>query len=112
MPNWDIDLDQTSTFEWYVIKFSFRNGYQKNMCLNEIRLRAQNMITVRGSIAHIIEGNPYDHLMSMKIFTLIMNKIFFINSANYEKNGYGLDSDSLTTTCYLIAYFHIVREVG
>jgi len=47
------------------------------MCLNEIRLRAQDMITVLGSIAHIIGGNPYDRLMSIiRIFTLIMNKIF------------------------------------
>ena len=31
-----------------------------------------------GSIVNIIGGDLYDHLISMRIFTLIMNKILII----------------------------------
>ena len=33
------------------------------------------MITILGSIVNIV-GGVYDHLMSMRIFTLVMNEIF------------------------------------
>ena len=47
------------------------------MCLEEIRLHAQCTITIIGSKVNIIGGGGlYDHLMSMIIFTLIMNKVF------------------------------------
>ena len=46
-------------------------------CLEEIQLHAQCMITILGSKVNIIgEGALYDHLMSTRIFNLIMNKIF------------------------------------
>ena len=47
------------------------------MCQTKIGLCAQNMITIIGSnIANIIGGGwVYDDSMSMRIFTLIMNKI-------------------------------------
>jgi hypothetical protein len=48
----------------------------KKMCLKEIGLCVQNMITALGSIVNIIGGDLYDHLMSTINFTLIMNKIF------------------------------------
>ena len=35
------------------------------------------MITILGLLVNLIQGRGlYDHMMSMKIFTLIMNKIF------------------------------------
>ena len=41
---------------------------EMNMCLEEIRLRAQKMITILGLIINIIgEGDLYDHLMSTRI---------------------------------------------
>ena len=48
------------------------------MCLEEIGLRAQNMLTILSGIVNIIYmgGDMYDHLMSTRIFTLIMHKIF------------------------------------
>ena len=61
---------------WYGSK----NKCKKDMCLNEIGLRAQNMITSLGSIVNIFGreggGDLYDHLVSTRIFTLIMDKIF------------------------------------
>ena len=33
VPNSVIDLSWTSIFEWYVVKFASKNGYQKDVCL-------------------------------------------------------------------------------
>ena len=40
-------------------------------------LRAHNMITNLGSIANIIGRDLYDHLMSTRIFMVIINKISY-----------------------------------
>jgi hypothetical protein len=45
----------------------------------------------------------YDHLMSTKIFTLIIRKIF-MSSENYGKSGYSLDFE-FANYLTLIAYF-------
>ena len=58
-------------FEWYGVSVTPRTD-TKNTCLKETRLRVQNMITILGPIF----GDLYDHLMSTRIFNLIMNKIF------------------------------------
>ena len=42
-------------FEWYVVRCGSKNGYEKDMCLKETRLRIQNMIITLGSIANILE---------------------------------------------------------
>jgi hypothetical protein len=62
------------------------------MCSKEIGLCAQNMTNILNSIVNIIGGNLYDHLMSTKIFTLIMNEIFMSS----EESGYGLNLDLLS----------------
>jgi hypothetical protein len=68
-------LNQTPIFDWYVIRCGSKNKYQKDMCLKESELHAQNMITILGSIVINIMGDVYDHLMSMRIVTLMTNKI-------------------------------------
>jgi hypothetical protein len=45
------------------------------MCLKDIGLRAQYLLTILGPIINII-GDLNDHIVSSRIFTLIMNKIF------------------------------------
>jgi hypothetical protein len=55
---------------------SSENGYQRDLSFKGIGLCAQNTIAVLGSIVNISEGDLYDRLMSTRIFTLIMNKIF------------------------------------
>ena len=77
MPNLVTALNWTPIFEWYVIRCGFKNGYQKDMYLIEIGLRAQNMIPILGSIVNIIGGNLYDHLISTRILTLIVKKILY-----------------------------------
>ena len=64
-------------FKGYVVRCDFENGFQADICLQEIGICVQNMLTILGSIVNIISGDLYDHLyMSTRIFTLIMDKIF------------------------------------
>ena len=68
----------TSAFKWYVIRFDYKNGYQIDIRLKEIGVRAENMITTLGSIGSIIGEHLYDHLMSTRTFNLIMSKTFIL----------------------------------
>ena len=67
------------------------------MWLKEIISHAQNTITILGSIINIMEGGGvlYDCLLSMRTFTLIMNKIFIQAPQFMRKGGYHLDLDLL-----------------
>ena len=56
IPNSITYFDWTPLFEWYVVRCSSKNGDQKDMCLKEIGLHAQNMITILGSIVNISGG--------------------------------------------------------
>ena len=38
-----------------MVRCGFKNGHIKDVCLEEIGLRAQNMIIIKGSIVNIIE---------------------------------------------------------
>ena len=49
-------LNWTPTFEWYVVGYGFKNGYQKDMCLGEIGLHAHVMITILCSKVNRIGG--------------------------------------------------------
>ena len=48
----------------------------KTITRPRIELRPQNILTILDSIVNMIAGDLNDHLMSMKIFTFIMNMIF------------------------------------
>ena len=37
----------------------------KDLCLEDKGLRAQNTLTIKGSIVNIIGGDLYDHIMSL-----------------------------------------------
>ena len=64
------------------------------VCLLEIGLRAQSMLSSPGSIVNVIvcvcKGGVYNHLMSMRIFTLIMNKMFIRASSNMRQMETGI----------------------
>ena len=56
----------TPIFEWCVFGCGFENRHINGiMCLKRIGLHAQNMLTILGPIVKIIEGDLYDHQMSM-----------------------------------------------
>ena len=57
---------RTPIFEWYVVLCGSENKYKKDMCLKEIRLRAQNMLIILDLTINIIRGDLYNHLMSTK----------------------------------------------
>ena len=58
----------------HVFRYGSRNIHQKDMCLEEIGLHAQKLITILNSTVNIIGWNLHGHLMSTRIFTLVMNK--------------------------------------
>ena len=55
MPDSNIAVIWTPVFEW-LIRCGSKNRHQKDMCLKEIGLQAQNMLTILGSIANMIGG--------------------------------------------------------
>ena len=75
VPNLVTYLNQTPIFEWYVVRCISINRYENDMCVKDSGLCAQNLRTFLGSIVNRIM-DMYDHLMSTKIFTLLMIKIF------------------------------------
>ena len=75
LPNLVTYLDWTPIFEWYVVICDSKNRYETDMCLKEIGLRAQNMITIFRLNSQHKWGDLYDYLMSTTIFTLILHKI-------------------------------------
>ena len=84
------------TYVWAVC--GSKNRHQKDMWFKEIGLRAQNLLTVLGSIVNVIvgggrgKGNLYYHSTSTRIFTLMMNKKS--SSKYYEENVYRHNSDA------------------
>ena len=56
VPNLVTYLYQTPIFEWYVVRCGSKNRYQNDLCLKEIGLHAQNMVTILGSTVNIIGG--------------------------------------------------------
>ena len=69
-------LCQTPIFEWYVGRCGSKNGYQKDVCSKEIELHAQNMIIVLDWIVNTIREDLDDHVMSTRISTFIINKLW------------------------------------
>ena len=51
---------------------------KKKMLLQETGLRAQNILTILGSIVNIIWRDLYYHLMSSRMFTLTKKDKVFI----------------------------------
>jgi hypothetical protein len=68
------NLKRTLILAWYVIRCGFKNGCQNAICLKEIGLHVQSMMSILIKLND--EHTWDDHLMSTKIFTLIMNKTF------------------------------------
>ena len=75
-----------------MVRCGSKYGHQKDVYLKKIGLCTQKMLTTLSSVVNIIGGGPtvYGHLMSARIFTMIMNKIFHMNSRNYEESCYTL----------------------
>ena len=62
--------DWTPILKWYMARFVVKNGHQKVMCYNEIRLLAQNILIILGSGIKTDNWEAlYNRLKWKKIFT-------------------------------------------
>ena len=75
MPSSNTAIIWTPVFETYVVRCGSKNGYQRDTNSKEIGRCAQNMLVILGSMINKYWGDPDDHLMSMRMFNLLMNKI-------------------------------------
>ena len=57
MPKSNIARIWTPIFEWYEGRCGSKNRHQKDMCLKEIEVRAQNMLIFLCSVVNMIEGS-------------------------------------------------------
>jgi hypothetical protein len=73
-PNSVTYLSLTPIFEWSVVRCESKNGHQKDTCLEEGGL---SMSTILSSVTNIFKRAcmTIDHLISKRIFTLVVNKI-------------------------------------
>ena len=59
-----------------MVRCTSKNGYQREIIFIEIGVHAENMIIILALIVNIFGGDLHDHLMSMRIKSImIMNKI-------------------------------------
>jgi hypothetical protein len=70
---------------------ALRTYTKKTHVLKEIGLHVQNIITIHCSIIDIIGGGGlYDHVMSMRIFLVVIN--VFLSAQKFTRTvGYGLN---------------------
>ena len=59
------------------------------------------MITILGSIVDIAWGDSHDHIMSTKIFIVIVKKMFISTPKIYKENGCNIDLDLLINMCFM-----------
>ena len=77
MSNWATYLNQTPIFEWLCSLVWLQERIYIYRSFKKNCLCVQNMITILDSIGNIIGvGGLYEHLMSTRIFTLLIHKIF------------------------------------
>ena len=88
VPNSVTCVNEPPMYERYVVRCGFKNKYQEDMCLKEIGLHGiskyDNHYRLNGQSSYEV-GNLDDHLMGMKIFTLIINKIFIQTPKSVRK---------------------------
>lgn len=51
-------LNRKLVHEWCIVRCDSKNAHQKDMCLEELRLSAQNFLPIPSSIIDMIEGRP------------------------------------------------------
>jgi hypothetical protein len=68
-------LGISTLFEWYVVRCSSKSKYQKDTFLKHWTMCSKNDNHSRLDDQHIW-GDPYDCLMSSRILSLVMNKMF------------------------------------
>ena len=75
VPNLVTYLNRTSIFEWYVIRYGSKNGHQKDVSKREWTMCSRNDNHSSLNRQHSWR-DLYGHLISTRIFTLRVTKIF------------------------------------
>lgn len=71
----NIEIIQTPTLEWYVVRCEFRNGHQEKIGQRDWTTCSKYAIYSRLN-SQLDWEDLSDHLMSRRIFSFIMSKIF------------------------------------
>ena len=70
-------LNRTPMFEWYVVWYGSKNGYQKTCVLKRLDCVLEKIYDIYFMLSTPHNGgNLYDLLINTRIFTLIMNEMF------------------------------------
>ena len=109
VPTSNTTIIWTPIVEWYVVRCVSKNGQQKERCVNEIGLHAQNMLIILGLIVNMIKGDPYNHLMNTQIITLKMNEMFIW--APWIMRQMATDTIWIRWLSHTNCVFHILRKV-
>ena len=105
----------TPIFEWFMgrslVRCESKNRHKKGiMCLEEIGLRAQNLLTILGSVVNISEGGggrggPIWPLNGHNNLHFDNEPVIHMNSINDEENGDGHNLDLLNISDNLRALY-------
>lgn len=57
-------------FEWYVVRVAVKNGHQKDMCYDDLKLCGQNLNTILGSIGNTNWEVLWDRSTRKRVFTM------------------------------------------
>lgn len=57
-------------FEWYVVRVAVKNGHQKDMCNDDLKLCGQNLNTILGSIGNTNWEVLWDRSTRKRVFTM------------------------------------------
>ena len=76
-----------------MLEYGSKDRHQKAMCLKEIGLRAQNMLTILNN--HHDRGDVYDHFHRRENLHFHNEEDSHMSSQHYQANGSGHDMDLL-----------------
>ena len=76
-------------FERYVPRCGSKNGRHNDMCLEEVGLRAQNMLTILSSTINLIRETYTTTEWTQENLHFDNNQDIHTSSENCEANGYG-----------------------
>ena len=87
-------------FEWYVVKCDSKNIYQEDMYSKDIGLRAQKHDNYSRLSNQQIWEHRYDHFVSMRIFTSIMDKKF-MRAPKIMRTQFGVANHVVLIACFI-----------
>ena len=78
-----------------MVRCGSKNGHQKDNVFKRDWTTCSKFVNHSRLNSQHNWGDLYDHLMSKRIFTLIIIEDIHMSSKNYEENGYSHDLDLL-----------------